>query len=108
MHRLIYRYRFERDVPLRSAHDSLLLSVIVAECLHGESRVRLEAAYRFSRRKRACVIDAGTPVGRDIVRIFTGLAIKEFGSDAFTLERIDPDEHREPVCAGTEGNACDA
>jgi hypothetical protein len=106
--RLIYRYRFERDVPLKSAHDSLLLSVIVAECLHGESRVRLEAAYRFSRHKRACVIDVRSPVGRDIARIFTGLAMKEFGSDAFTVERIDPAECPEPVCARTEGNPCDA
>jgi len=85
----IYRYRFERDVPMREARESLLLAVLAAECLHGESRVRLDADYRFSRQKRTCVIDATTDVGRDISRIFTGFAIKEFGEDAFQVERLD-------------------
>jgi len=85
----IYRYRFERDVPMREARESLLLAVLAAECLHGESRVRLDAEYRFSRAKRTCVIDATTEVGRDISRIFTGFAIKEFGEDAFHVERIE-------------------
>jgi len=93
----IYRYRFEKDVPMKEARESLLLAVLAAECLHGESRVRLDASYRFSRAKRVCVIDAGTDVGRDISRIFTGFAIKEFGEHAFQVERIDRSEDREPV-----------
>jgi hypothetical protein len=35
----------------------------------------------------SCVIDAGTEVGRDIVRLFTGFAINEFGEEAFRVRR---------------------
>jgi hypothetical protein len=94
--REIYRYRFERDVPLKAARESLLLAVIAAECLHGETQVRLDASYRFSRQRRSCVIDASTDVGRDISRLFTGLAIREFGEDAFQVERIQ-DSHPEEM-----------
>lgn len=92
MNRELYRYRFDRDVPLKEAEESLLLAVLAAECLHGESRVRLDASYCFSRRKRACIIDATTEVGRDISRIFTGFAIKEFGEDAFHVKRLTTPE----------------
>jgi len=97
VNRDIYRYRFERDVPLKDVEESLLLAVLAAECLHGESRVRLDASYRFSRQKRACVIDASTQVGQDICRIFTGFAIKEFGEDAFSVERLSADRQPEPA-----------
>ena len=85
----VYKYRFSKSVPLRDVEETLLLAVLAAESLHGQSRVRLDAAYRLDHAKRACVIDAGTDVGRDITRIFTGLAIREFGQDAFEVERIE-------------------
>ncbi len=84
----IYRYQFTSGVPARDIEETLHLAILAAECLHGQSRVRLDASYCMDAGKRACVIDAGTDVGRDIVRIFTGFAIKEFGEDAFKVERI--------------------
>jgi hypothetical protein len=33
-------------------------------------------------------VDAATPVGRTIAQIFTGLLSREFGEDAFTVERV--------------------
>jgi len=85
----IYRYQFREGVPLRDIEETLLLAVLAAESLHGESRVRLDAAYCIEDGKRACVIDAGTDVGRDISKIFTGLVSREFGEDAFQVERIE-------------------
>lgn len=96
MKRTVYRYRFEKDVPMKEAHDSLLLSVIGAECLHGEARVRMEADYRFSRARRTCVVDASGPVGTDICRLFTGFASREFGRDSFTVERIERPDAPQP------------
>jgi len=89
MSKEIYRYQFGEGVPLRDLEETLVLSVLVAESLHGQSRVRLDAACHLEDAKRACVIDATTDVGRDISRIFTGLAIREFGADAFQVERIE-------------------
>ena len=85
----VYRYSFEKDVPLQDVEESLLLAVLAAECLHGESRVRLDAGYYLDKQTRACVVDASTDVGRDICRIFTGFLSREFGEDSFRVERAE-------------------
>ena len=89
MNREVYRYQFAQEVPAREIEETLQLAVLAAECLHGQSRVRLDASYCMDADKRACVIDAGTDVGRDIVRIFTGFTIHEFGEDAFKVQRVN-------------------
>jgi len=93
--RNVYRYRFNKSVPMQDVEESLLLAVLAAECLYGEARVRLDAGYSISEEKRAIVVDASTQVGHDICRIFTGFAIKEFGEDGFHVERVS-----EPATAG--------
>jgi hypothetical protein len=85
----IYKYQFREGVSLRDIEETLLLAVLAAESLHGQSRVRLDAGYCLEESKRACVIDAATDVGRDINRLFTGFAIGEFGEDAFHVERVE-------------------
>lgn len=87
MTRDLYRYSFPPDVPLEEIEASLLLAVVSAESLHGETQVRLDAAHFLDPDRRACVIDAGTPVGRDLNRLFVGFLRREFGEDAFTVER---------------------
>ena len=98
----IYRYQFAAGVAPRDIEETLHLAVLAAECLHGESRVRLDAGYSISQEKRVLVIDAGTQVGHDICRVFTGFAIKEFGEDAFKVERLARRPERES--AGKEGS----
>jgi len=96
MTRELYRYTFTPDVPLEDLEASLLLAVLATESLHGEAQVRLDAAHYLDPAKRACVIDAGTPVGRDINRLFVGFLSREFGEDAFRLEPVDGRRQREP------------
>jgi hypothetical protein len=96
----IYRYQFNKGVPMVEVEESLHLAILAAECLHGEAHVRLDAGYSISAEKRALVVDAGTQVGHDICRVFTGFAIKEFGEDAFQVERIL--RNRENAAAGKE------
>lgn len=85
----VYRYEFDQAVSQQDAKDSLLLAVLAAECLHGASKVRLDAGYCWEKAKRSCVIDAGTQVGRQINQLFTGFAIRQFGSDSFKVEPVD-------------------
>ena len=85
----IFRYSFAQEVPAREIEETLHLAVLAAESLHGQSKVRLDASYCMHPDKRSCVIDAGTDVGRDIVRIFTGFAIREFGESAFKVCRVE-------------------
>lgn len=89
MTREIYRFEFGKDAPAQGVEETLLLAVIAAECLHGSARVRLEASYCMDQNTGVCVIDPGSDAGQDIVRIFTGLAIREFGEDSFKVRRIE-------------------
>jgi hypothetical protein len=83
----LYRYAFNGGVPPEEIEATLLLAVVATESLHGEVQVRLDAAHFLDLDRRACVIDAGTAVGRDLNRLFTGFAAREFGPDSFQVER---------------------
>lgn len=89
MNRQVYRYVFTDETPLEDVEASLLLAVLATESLHGESQTRLDAAHVFDADKRACVIDASTAVGRDLNRLFVGYVGREFGPDAFSVERAE-------------------
>jgi len=78
MGREVYKYVFESSIDITDVEASLLLALLAAGSLHGESQVRLDAAHYLDPTKRACVIDAGTPVGRDINRLFVGFVSREF------------------------------
>ena len=97
----VYRYQFSPDAPAQEIEETLHLAVLAAECLYGQSRVRLDASYYMDSDKRTCVIDARTEVGRDIVRIFTGFTIHEFGEDAFKVERVRRVPKAEPAASPT-------
>lgn len=83
-----YRYTFSDDVSPSTAEDLLLLAVVAVECLRGGSVVRLDAACQFDETHRTCVVDGDTDVGQSIARIFTGYLTREFGEQAFRVERI--------------------
>jgi len=88
MTRGIHRYSFRPTVPAEEIESTLLLAVLAAEGLHGQSRVRLDASYAFDAEKHVCVIDSSSDVGRDICRIFTGFAAREFGDESFSVSRV--------------------
>ena len=88
MNRELYRYNFDSKIPIQDVEESLLLAVLAAESLHGRSLVRLDASFCLDPKKRSCVVDAATEVGRAIARIFTGFLSREFGEEAFRVERV--------------------
>jgi len=100
MSRAVYRYEFVPDVPLEEIEGTLLLAIFAAESVHGESQVRLDAAHHFDLDRHVCVIDTGTAVGRDLNKLFVGFFTREFGPDAFRVERVARDSHRQPQEAG--------
>jgi len=94
------RYTFARSVSMREVEETLLLAVLAVESLFGESTVRLDASFSVDSSCRACVIDASTEVGRAICRVFTGFVSREFGSEAFKIERVDsPPAKEAAACA---------
>ncbi len=90
----LYRYSFAPTVSFEEVEASLVLAVMAAESLHGQAQVRLDAAHALDVDKRRIVIDAATPVGRDLNRLFLGFVSREFGEDSFQVDRIQ--ERHEP------------
>ena len=101
MNRELYRYNFNSDVPLQDVEESLLLAVLATGSLHGRSQVRLDASFCLDAGKRACVVDAATDVGRSIASIFTGFLTREFGEEAFKVERIAGESPISPAMSAT-------
>jgi hypothetical protein len=83
-----YRYTLEKRVPLTDAVESLYLAIFSAEGVHGRAQVRLDAGYSFDEKKRTLVIGSGSPAGRTIAQIFTGLLARQFGEGSFTVEHV--------------------
>lgn len=83
----IYRYTFAPDVPIEEVEASMVLALFAAESLHGESQVQLDAEHCIE--GKTCVIDAGTPVGQDINRLFIGFLRREFDPTQFTVARVN-------------------
>lgn len=94
MSRDVYSYVFEHDVPFEEVLATLDLAITAVECLHGESRTRLDARFADDVAKRAIVIDASTDVGQALNEVFVGYARRELGESAFSVERVDrvPDQ----------------
>src|SRR5262245_54287013 len=84
----VYRYRFAAHVSSEQVEATLMLAVLGAEALHGESQVALDADHAWDADHRTCILDATTHVGRHINQLFIGFLRREFGDDAFSVERI--------------------
>lgn len=85
----VYRYCFAPNVSFEEVKASLVLALLATESLHGQAQVRLDAAHAVDDDKRSFVVDASTLVGRDLNRLFAGFISREFGADAFQVERVE-------------------
>lgn len=85
----VYRYRFDSSIPKGDLEGSLVLAIVGTESLHGEAQTRLDAGHVFDAQRRTVVIDSGTAVGQDLNRLFVNFIRREFGEDAFQVERVD-------------------
>ncbi len=95
----IYRYQFDGAIAPLEVEATLVLAVIATEAIHGELATRLGVAHCFDAEKRACVIDASDPVGRDFNSLFLGFARQEFGAGAFHVRRVTAPEPSTPIAA---------
>jgi len=83
-----YRYTFADTIPLSEVQDTLILALLAAEAVHGSAQVRLDAEYHLDLTGHACEIAGDTIIGRDLNRLFIGFLQREFGADAFRVERV--------------------
>jgi len=88
MSQVFYCYHFPEAAPMEEIELTFLLAAFGVESLHGEVQTRLHAGHALDCEQRTCVIDASTPVGRDLNRLFAGFLRREFGDGCFTVERL--------------------
>jgi hypothetical protein len=86
----IYRFTFKKDVDLDEVEGSILLAIFAAEGVHGRALVRLDASYLFDEERRVLVVDARTRVGATVARILAAFLTREFGDDAYAVQRVRP------------------
>lgn len=84
----VFRFQFAPDVPLDEAEQTLVLATFAAEGLFGQARVRLDVGYHVDEPRRVLIVDGTTETGLAVVRLFTGLLIREFGDEAFRVSRV--------------------
>lgn len=91
-----HEYRFGPSIQLKDAEALLQLAVLSVEGLFGAATVRMRVAYERDPELGAITIDTATVAGDAVARIFTGLAIREFGEAAFEVRQVvdgdDPPE----------------
>lgn len=88
MIRGVYKYEFDKSIPMDDVESTLLLAILSVESLHGESQVELDVRHLLDVERRACVVDANTPVGRDLNSLFVGYLRREF-NNRFRVKRMD-------------------
>lgn len=86
----VYRYEFLNHIEPVEIEAAILLSILAAEDLHGQTQTLLGVAYYFDADDRTCVVDATSEAGRDFNRLFAGFVRREFGEASFRVDRIDP------------------
>lgn len=99
MTRTVYRFEFTEGVDMKDVEETLLLSILAVGCLHGESAIRLEVGYAVNAERRTAAVDGTTPSGSAVARVFTGLAIHEFGDGNFSIARVNAPLPASPAAA---------
>lgn len=84
----VHRYRFVPSVSFESVTASLLLATWGAESLHGDA-AGLAGVYSVDSQARTCEIRVDGAAGHDLSRLFAGYLERQFGDDAFQIERLD-------------------
>jgi hypothetical protein len=95
----VYRYRFLPTVEVADIEAALVLAILSIEHLHGEAAARLDARYYLDVDERRCVIDATSPIGVELNKLFAGSITRDAGPDAFAVERVSA--VREAIPAAT-------
>ncbi len=87
----VCRFKLNEKLSWERMDELIAFAVISAECTFGQAKVRLNASYLTSDSK--AVIDVSSAVGEHIAEIFTGLLIKDYGEQSFTVERVRDESH---------------
>lgn len=72
MVRTVYKFTFDDSVAMDDVEQILALSIIPMESIHGESAMMVDGRFAVNKRRRTCLIDAESQLGKDLARVFAG------------------------------------
>ncbi len=84
----IYKFAFRENIPSKEIEECLFWSAFNTESIFGKARFRLDSSFHIDRHQRIVVIDKSTDVGKHLAQLFTSVASREFGEEAFRVERL--------------------
>lgn len=90
----VFRFSISSDVPLDEAEMTLQLATFAAEGLFGAARVRLDFGYQLDPQRHSILVEGAAKVGASVIRIFANLLFREFGDEAFRVERIQTNKRQ--------------
>ena len=85
---MVYSFSFAPEITDDEVASRLFLAAVNTENVFGGAAMRLDASFRFDKEARTCVIDGGTEIGRHMAKLSVSYLSKEFGDEAFAVERI--------------------
>ena len=80
-----YTIQFGDGASMSNVEETLLMSVIAAEGIHGRARVRLDAGFNLDHDRRICTVNADNPVGENIARVFVEFLLLDLGEEGFQV-----------------------
>ena len=88
-------FEFAANIDAESLESHVALAIVAAECVLGQAKVRINAAYSVvptgpteDHRGPRVAIDVSSDVGEFVAQVFAGLAIRQFGEDGFAVDRV--------------------
>jgi len=85
----VTRWKFRDAVDLHDAEETLLLSILAAEGLFGEARLRMDLGYVVDESINVVAVDTSTQVGYAVAAIFTAFVNREFGPESFDVRHTE-------------------
>jgi len=82
-----YRFQFSPEVDLEEAEDTLRLSLLAAEGLFGEAKVRTEVTFSVHPLQAEMRVNGCDTIVGAVAQICTSLLTHEFGREAFGVRR---------------------
>ncbi len=89
MIRTVYTFKFGDDLEFESVEQSLLISTIAVEGLHGRAALRCDLSIDLNGKSRTLTVEGESQVGYDLARILCCMFTKEFGEAGFEVERTE-------------------
>lgn len=85
----LYHFTFPDGTKKEFIEEQVALAILNAESAFGKPAVRLATSYYVAEGLPECLLEASTPVGEHIAKVFTGLLIADLGEENFKVELVE-------------------